>query len=90
MDSAEPNADLVEQARIVPNGRRNQFDTRIGRIQTIGDGGIGPNPPHAIFDLPGKLVKFTRTPPYKRFFSGPPLRRPVVEIPLDRLGGATP
>ena len=26
MDSAEPNADLVEQARIVPNGRRNQFD----------------------------------------------------------------
>ena len=46
MDGAEPDADLVEQARIVPNCRRNHFDTRTGGIQTIGNGGIDPDPPH--------------------------------------------
>ena len=89
MYGAESDPDLVEQTRIVPYGGRNQFDTR-PRVETLGDGGIDLDPPHAVFDHPRKYVKFMRTTPYIRFFGGPSLGRPIVELPNDRLGEAGP
>ena len=87
MLGAEPDPHPVEQVRIVADGIRNQDRIR-SRIPLPDHRRQDINPPHAVFDLPWKQIKFIWTTPFKRSFGGPPLHRPVVEIPLDRLGEA--